>query len=159
VTRQINAAGLALLKDFEKLVLTASDDGYGTPTMGYGHTGKDVKLGMTITPAIADALLAEDLVIPQATVARNVTVPINDNQFSALVCFAFNEGSGSFLSSTLLKNLNAGWYGSVPAQLARWNKAKVDGVERVSSGLTRRRAAESALWNTPCATGAEPGDA
>ena len=98
------------------------------------------------------------MVIPEATVARNVSVPLNDNQFAALVCFTFNVGRGNFLASTLFRNLNAGWYSQVPAQLARWNKVEIDGVEKVSNGLTRRRAAEAALWNTPCAIGADTED-
>jgi lysozyme len=72
-----------------------------------------------------------------------VTVPLSDNQFSALVCFAFNVGVGNFESSTLLRLLNRGWYEQVPAQLMRWNRANGE----VFGGLSRRRAAEARLWN------------
>jgi lysozyme len=156
LTRQINAAGLALIQQFEALALTAYRDQAGNLSIGYGHTGADVTPGMTITPEIAASLLSDDLLIPEATVARNVTQPLNDNQFSTLVCFTFNVGSGNFLTSTLLKNLNAGWYSQVPAQLARWNKVSIDGVLTVSAGLSRRRTAEGVLWGTPCPSGADP---
>ncbi len=71
-----------------------------------------------------------------------VKVPLSDNQFSALVAFVFNIGVGHFAKSTLLRELNAGQYDSVPGQLALWNH--INGV--VNVGLTRRRAAEIALW-------------
>jgi lysozyme len=78
---------------------------------------------MQITPGQADQLLQEDLRLFERVVSRLVVVPLSDNQFSALVCFVFNVGTGNFESSTLLKLLNRGWYEQVPAQLMRWNRA------------------------------------
>lgn len=142
--RRINETGITLIKTYEGLQLTP----YLCPTkiwtIGYGHT-RTVHAGMTITPEEANQLLDDDLQIVERAVQRLVAVPLNDNQFSALVCFAFNVGIGNFENSTLLKLLNRGWYEQVPAQLTRWNKA---GGEELG-GLSRRRAAEGRLWNTP----------
>ena len=155
MSRQINEAGQLLIERFEGLVLTPNLDQAGNWQIGFGHKLPNGPCA-SITPQQAAETLSNDLLTPEATVQRNVIVPLNDNQFSALVCFVFNVGSGNFLASTLLKNLNAGWYSQVPAQLSRWNKITVDGVEKISNGLIRRRAAEGALWSTPCAIGADP---
>lgn len=137
-----NQAGLDLIKDFEGLHLTS----YLCPakiwTIGYGSTFA-VMPGMRITKEQAEDRLRKDLECSERAVDRLVTVPLNSNQFSALVSFTFNVGSGNLEKSTLLKLLNRGWYEQVPAQLLRWNKA---GGE-VMGGLSRRRAAEAKLWN------------
>lgn len=132
------------LKQWEGLRLTAYKDSGGVLTIGYGHTGPDVKAGMTITEAQAEMLLMRDLSRFEQSVERSVKVPLTDNQFGALVSFAYNVGTSAFEGSTLLKKLNAGDYSSVPSQLARWNK--VGG--KVLAGLTNRRAAEAGLWAT-----------
>ncbi len=141
--RTVNADGIELIKNYEGLQLTP----YLCPakiwTIGYGHT-RTVRAGMKITPDQANMLLNEDLRLVERAVQRLVTVPLNDNQFSALVSFAFNVGISNFENSTLLKHLNRGWYEQVPAQLTRWNRANGE----VLGGLSRRRAAEGRLWNT-----------
>lgn len=140
--RHINDDGIALIKEFEGLHLIP----YLCPariwTIGYGHT-RTVRQGMRITPEQAEMLLAEDLSLFERGVSRMVTVPLSDNQFSALVCFSFNVGLGNFEFSTLLRLLNRGWYEQVPAQLMRWDHANGE----VMGGLARRRAAEGRLWN------------
>jgi lysozyme len=75
-----------------------------------------------------------------------VKVDLTDNQFGALVMFAFNAGIGAFKGSTLLKKLNHGNYNAVPAELPKWNKTTIDGKKVVSNGLVNRRAAEAGLW-------------
>jgi len=140
--RQVNQDGINLIKEFEGLRLTP----YLCPsriwTIGYGHT-RTVYDGMRITKEQAELLLQEDLRLFERAVARLVTAPLNDNQFSALVCFAFNVGVGNLESSTLLRLLNRGWYEQVPAQLMRWDHANGE----VMGGLARRRATEAQLWN------------
>ena len=117
-----NQDGIDLIKEFEGLHLTP----YLCPgkiwSIGYGHT-RTVRSGMLIVQAQAELMLDEDLRLFERAVTRLVTVPLSDNQFSALVCFAFNVGVGNLESSTLLKLLNRGWYEQVPAQLMRWNRA------------------------------------
>lgn len=142
--RRINAAGLSLVKSFESLRLTAYRDTGGVPTIGWGHT-KGVRLGQVITEAQASDFLMDDLEEAESAVIRFVSVPLNDNQFAALVSFAFNCGTEAFRRSTLRKKLNAGDYAAVPGQLALW--VNDNGVKL--NGLVRRRKAEADLWNTP----------
>lgn len=135
---------IELIQAFEGLRLKAYQCPAGLWTIGYGHTSS-VSPGLVIPHALAVRLLYEDVAFFEKAVMRHVTVPLNQNQLSALVCFSFNVGMENFIPSTLLKLLNRGWYEQVPAQLMRWNKAK----GRVLGGLSRRRAAEAALWNKP----------
>jgi len=81
------------------------------------------------------------------SVASNVKVPLTQEQFDALVSFAFNVGEGNFESSTLLEKLNAGHPEQVPAQLKRWNKVTINGQKVASKGLTRRRGREAKLFS------------
>jgi len=137
----INQAGLDIIKECEGLRLQSYVCPAGVWTVGYGHT-RDVYKGMVITRRDADLFLGEDVEIASAAVSRLVSVPIGDNQFSALVSFTFNLGARRLAKSTLLWRLNRGQYGSVPAELAKWRK----GGGRVLPGLVKRRALESALW-------------
>jgi GH24 family phage-related lysozyme (muramidase)/co-chaperonin GroES (HSP10) len=139
--RQINAKGLRLLKSFEGLRLQAYQDPVGIWTIGYGTTS-GVRPGMVITEAEAEALLRRDLNRFEAAVADLVKVPLNDDQFSALVSFTYNVGEGALASSTLLRLLNQRDYSGAADQLLRWNRA--GGVEL--AGLTRRRRAERSLF-------------
>lgn len=144
MTRQVNKAGLDLIKSFEGLRLEAyPDPGTGGDpwTVGYGST-KGVKKGMKITVQEAEQRLIMDLQDACKAVERYVTIPLNDNQFAALVSFTFNVGAGNLAVSTLLKRLNEGEYGSVPMQLMRWNRA----AGKILNGLTRRRTAEGDLF-------------
>lgn len=133
-----------LIKSFEGLELEAYLCPADIWTIGYGHTG-DVKEGDTITKAEADDLLDKDLEKFRSGVNRCVKVPLNENQFGALVSFAYNVGIGSLQSSTLLKLLNAGDYDAAADQFPRWNKSG----GKVLTGLTRRREAERAVFLTP----------
>lgn len=142
MTRLINSTGLALLREFEGLRLEAYCDTANPPvwTIGYGHT-RGVKEGDTCSQNRAEDWLEADLLVAEAEVQRVVHVPLTDNQYSALVMFAFNEKD--FAISTLVKKLNAGFYTSVPAELKRW----VYSGGKVTDGLVRRRAAEANLWS------------
>lgn len=142
--------GLALTKSFEGLELKAYQDSVGVWTIGYGHTGTDVKRGLVITEPQADILLAADVAWAVTAVNKSVTSAINQNQFDAMVDFTFNLGAANFTSSTLLRLVNAGDFTGAAAQFIRWNKAK----GKVLAGLTRRRQAETDLFNTPVAAGA-----
>lgn len=142
--RQINAAGLAVIKEYEGLRLIAYPDPAtnGDPwTIGWGHTGQDVYKGLTITEAKAAQLLFKDLKRFEAAVAKLAPVA-TDNQFSAMVSLAFNVGEANFGKSTLLRKHNAGDYAGAKAEFARWNRA----AGKVMAGLTRRRAAEAELY-------------
>lgn len=146
-----SAAGRALIARHEGLRLDAYRDAVGVWTIGYGHTAaagapKPVA-GMRITAAEADAILARDLARFEAAVGRLVTGTLGQNEFDALVSFAFNLGEGNLGASTLLRKLNAGDRAGAAAEFARWNKAG----GKVLAGLTRRRAEEAALFRAPAA--------
>lgn len=137
--------GLALIREFEGLRLTAYQDAVGVWTIGYGTT-RGVKKGQKITDAQAEELLREDVARFEPEVLRLVKVPLSQSQFDALVSFAYNLGSKNLGGSTLLRMLNAGDYKGAAGQFERWNKAG----GKVLAGLTRRRAAERKLFeNSP----------
>lgn len=146
--RRIGQAGLALIKQYEGCRLAAYRCAAGVWTIGYGHTA-GVHSGMTITQAQADAYLRQDIAKFEGYVNNPAYVPItanlNQNQFDALVSFAFNLGAG---------NLRKLCKGRTAAQIARtmpnYNKA----AGKVLAGLKRRRAAEQALFNKPVSAAA-----
>jgi lysozyme len=141
-------AGIRLVEKLEGCILEAYKDDAGVPTIGFGHTG-GVYMGQKITQAQADDLLRKDLKKFVDRVNKYVKVPLNQNQFDALVIFDFN--TGSLGTSTLLKKLNAGDYAGAAAQFDVWNKITdpETGEKVVSKGLINRRNAEQALFNTP----------
>lgn len=132
----------SIVKGHEGLELIAYKDGGGVWTIGWGHTGAEVRAGMLITLAQAEELLTNDLRSAEGHINTSVLVPLTQNQFDALVSFVFNVGGGAFESSTLLKLLNAGDYGGAANQLPRWNKDN----GRIVQGLTNRREAERKLF-------------
>lgn len=161
-------AALALLKRAEGMRLRwYPDPATRDPTLGYGHLlteeekstgfvwieGKPVRWSAgLISEEQAEALLRQDANRAADAVRRLIRVPLTQGQFDALVCFTFNAGAGALRLSTLRRKLNHGSYDAVPAELRRWDKATVrtaDGsrVKRPLKALTRRRAAEVALWN------------
>ena len=152
--QKISPQGLNLIKKFEGLH-RVQDDGmissYRCPanrwTIGFGSC-KGVRSGMKITVKEAEDLLIKDIEDHGKAVKRHVNVPLTQFQYDALTSFVFNLGEGAFKSSTLLKKLNKGMYDEVPEQLMRWNKARVDGKLVPLNGLTRRRAAEGALFSS-----------
>jgi len=151
MVRPVNAAAVAIADASEGCVLHAYRDPAGILTAGYGHTGPDVRAGMEITRAQADAWRAADMARAAAFVEAHVRLPLNDNQFSALAEFTYNVGVGNFLGSTLLRRLNKGDFASVPTQLLRWNKAG----GKVLPGLMVRRQREAALFGGPVGDGSK----
>jgi len=144
MARKISQAGITLIKSFEGCRLTAykpvAAETYWT--IGWGHYGPDVKQGMTITQAEADAMLVKDLAKYEAYVNNPAYVPITaqltQNQFDALVSFCYNCGAGN------LKTLCTGRTAAeIAASIPKYNK----GSGQVLAGLVRRRAAEVALFN------------
>jgi len=143
--RDINEAGMDLIKHFEGLFLNAYPDSVGVWTIGWGHTGLKhndgtVRAGKTITQETADALFHYDMDQFEGRVEHFVKVPLNDNEFAALVAFDFN--TGGLGDSTLLRMLNAGDRRGAADQFLRWDKAG----GRTLAGLTRRRRSERNLF-------------
>jgi len=146
--RKINQKGIDLIKSFESLELQAYVCPAGVLTIGYGNTfyedGKAVKKGDKITAERAKELFENILYkkfVPE--VDKLVTGEVNDNQFSAIVSFAYNVGIDNFGGSTLLKLVNTNPDNpNIAFQFSRWNK----GGGKILPGLTRRRKAESDLY-------------
>ncbi len=138
-------SGLALTEQFESCRLTAYPDIKGVLTIGWGHTGTDVRPGLVITQEQADALLLQDVQNAVNHLNHLVTVPLTQPEFDALVDFCFNAGCGAFAGSTLLRLLNSGDYAGAAKQLELWDHAG----GKVVAGLLRRRQAEAAEFNTP----------
>lgn len=138
---KFNDAGLKLITIFEGCKLTSYQDQAGVWTIGYGST-RGVTPGMVISQDAADQRLLDDLQETMTRVKQQITVPLSDCQFSALVCFAFNEGAGHLKSSTLEQKLNAGDYLGAADEFPKWDKVRGQEV----AGLLRRRKAERALF-------------
>lgn len=136
--------GLSLIKGFEGFRGRAYKCPAGVWTIGYGHTGLEVKSGSVITEWQGGELLKKDIARFERAIDNLVKVPLNQNQFDALVSFVFNVGEVAFSKSTLLKLLNAKDYTGAAAQFPRWNK----GGGKVLPGLVKRRAAERKLFES-----------
>ncbi len=139
---KVSDKGITLIKKYEGLRLNAYQDSVGVWTIGYGSTGPHVFKGKVITEAEANSLLLADISRFEKCVSNAVTVKITQNQFDALISFAFNLGCGNLLSSTLLLKLNNGDKIGAAAEFKRWNKAG----GKVLNGLTLRREEEASLF-------------
>ena len=162
MARAINAETLEHVKRWEGFRPHAYRDPgsiNGLPiTIGSGQTrrnGQLIKLGDTITEPEALEWLKQELARVAGVVERLVKVPLNDNQFGALVSFTYNVGDAAFERSTLLKKLNAGNYDAVPGELAKW----IFNDRKVMQGLVNRRAAEAGLWAKGAFVASAPVDA
>lgn len=143
----ISDKGLDLIKQFEGCRLKAYRDSVGVPTIGYGHTS-GVKMGQTITQGQATAYLRQDCVRAEAAANKYARAyGFNQNQFDALVSFAFNLGGIDKLTANGTRNM-----ATIAGKIVQYNKAG----GKVLAGLTARRKAELALFNTPVAVAGNP---
>lgn len=141
--KSLSLKGLKLLKVWEGCILHIYKDSAGYPTIGVGHlirAGEDFSKGLTNEQAME--LLAADISPFEDVVNAKIGVDLTQDQFDALVIFAFNIGTGGFAKSTLVKELNLGHYDQVPTQLRKWNRAG----GKVNQGLINRRNNEIKLW-------------
>jgi lysozyme len=142
----VSLFGVDLICGFEGKRLAAYDDGVGVWTIGFGTTvypnGIKVQKGDTCTEAQAKAYMAHDLKKFELAVNNAVKVPLNQNQFDALVSLAYNIGTNAFSKSTLVKKLNASDIQGAADQFDVWVNA---GGKRMQ-GLVNRRAKEKALF-------------
>lgn len=139
--RKIGQAGLKLIMEFEGCRLAAYQCAAGVWTIGYGHTA-GVHRGMKITQAQAEAYLKQDVVKFEKYVNNASYVPftdkLNQNQFDALVSFAFNLGQGNVKKLCTGRVMN-----QIPSAMQQYCKA----AGKTLPGLQRRRKAEAALYN------------
>ena len=133
------------LKRFEGLRNEAYYDPAGVLTIGYGHTGPDVRLGDVISKYWAEHLLKADLYDVEKAV-DDLKVAITQPQFDALVSFAFNLGVYKLKTSTLLKTIrNGGSMHEIKAEFKKW----VYAGGKVQPGLVKRREWEARRFFDP----------
>lgn len=161
---KISDTGLNKLKELEGTVKIGNkhiiyDDKIGKPidtnkplprgaTIGYGHlirSGEDFTNG--ITESVATELLRADIAVAERAVHDNITVPISQNQYDALVMFAYNIGAKNFAKSTVVKYINkpkfhSSIYPTLESAWLAWNRTQ--GV--VSGGLHNRRQSEWQIY-------------
>lgn len=147
---KLSANGLNFIKSFEGFSAKPYLDSVKVPTIGYGTImypdGKRVTMNDTPCAAQqAEQYLAFEVNQKCSGVNTMVAVQVNQNQFDALVSFAYNLGTGALHGSTLLKLLNKGCYADAAKEFLKWDHAGGVAV----AGLTRRRLAEQKLFLTP----------
>lgn len=148
---KLDRNGIDFIKDFEKLSLTPYLCQGKKWTIGWGHTK-----GVTAdTPAItlrkAALLFHEDVSEVEAAIDKHVTVALTQNEFNALVSFAFNAGVGPLRTSTLVHKLNQGDKQAAAREFGRWIYVDMDPRPDVrdmqpSEGLRKRRRAETEMF-------------
>lgn len=152
--------GIALIHSFESYARALPDgrcQAYPDPgtgdkpwTIGWGSTtdenGQPIAPGTIWTRERADRRFRQDLAVFEDAVRKAIgSARTTQNQFDAMVSLAYNIGAKAFAGSTLARLHRAGDTAGALGQFARWNKAG----GKVMAGLTRRRAAEAALYGAP----------
>ena len=140
---KLSQAGIDLITEFEGFEAKAYQDLGGVWTIGYGHTGKDVKPGMTWSKDTALKQFKIDIASREKQLTdRLETVPTTQNQFDALLSLGYNIGMGALGRSEALENHILGRHNAAAQAFMNWTK--VNG--KVVSGLVRRRTAERKLY-------------
>lgn len=143
---------LEFIQQHEGLKLEAYQDSAGIWTIGYGsilyEDRSHVKAGDKITIDKAFHLLSKE-VEEKSEAVRKVVKPgtLTQNQFDALVSFAYNVGTEALKTSTLLKRVNANPSDpTIREAFLMWNKVHRDGKLVAVEGLTKRREEEADLY-------------
>lgn len=141
--RKVSKTGIDLIKKYEGCKLEAYQCCAGKWTIGYGHTDGVVK-GMKITQSQADLIFQNDMDLFSKSVSNVIgNLSLNQNQFDALVSFAYNCGIGNFKNSTLLRIIKENQNDvKIKYEFNRWVFSK----GRFLTGLARRRKEESELY-------------
>jgi lysozyme len=140
------------IKQHEGLRLQAYQDAAGIWTIGYGtimyEDNTPVKKGDAITADRAEQLLQNEVVKKSTAVtAALADTTVNQNQYDALVSFAFNVGTGALLTSTLLSRVKKNPADpTIRDAFLMWDRARVDGVLVEVDGLKKRREEEADLY-------------
>lgn len=146
--QKLSAGGKHKLQNWEGCELVRYKDSGGNWTIG---TGRLIPSGepQAITQDTADKWLDEDVQKFESVVHEYVLAPLTQNQFDALVIFAFNVGVNAFRKSTMRKLLNQRKYAEAAEQFKRWVYVGVGPDRKVCEGLVNRRNKEKALFETP----------
>lgn len=130
------------IRPFEGEKLTAYLCPAGVWTIGVGHTGAEVHRGLTISKEQSEQLYTQDLIAHAKGLGSAIQVPVNKNQFIALLSFCFNIGIGAARKSEVVKYLNLGDIPRAADSFMNWVRA---GGKR-NTGLVNRRKAERLLF-------------
>ena len=141
-------AALDLIASFEGFRARAAKTPDGRWTLGFGHVAT-AREGLSVSRAEAEDLLRWDLRPVEDMVRQSALTPLNQNQFDALVSFAFNIGVSNFATCDVLRYLNQGQPIAAALAMHAWRRARVNGRVLVIDALVRRRAAEAALFLEP----------
>jgi lysozyme len=141
-------AALDLIASFEGFRARAAKTPDGRWTLGFGHVAT-AREGLSVSRAEAEDLLRWDLRPVEDMVRQSALTPLTQNQFDALVSFAFNIGISNFATSDVLRYLNQGQPIAAALAMHAWRRARVNGRVLVIDALVRRRAAEAALFLEP----------
>jgi lysozyme len=145
---RLDSKGYELIKTFEGLSLKPYLCSAKVPTIGYGNSfyTNGVKVTMSDAPITQEKANEMLKVIADSfalKVSKITPSGLTQNQFNALVSFAFNLGVQALTNSTLLRlvkiNPNDG---NIAKEFLRWNKAG----GKVVDGLTKRRIKESSVY-------------
>lgn len=145
---KISNNGIELIKQFEGLSLKPYLDAVNIPTIGFGNTFYEDGTKVTLKDKPITEERATELLefTANKTFSENINkvvkVPLNQNQFDALVSFAYNIGNKNFNWSTLLKKLNLSDYEGASQEFGRWNQAG----GKILNGLVLRRQKEKELF-------------
>jgi len=146
---KVNQLGIDMMHHFEGCKLQAYQCSAKVWTIGWGNTyyqdKRPVKQGDKVTQEQANELFEMIMNEFSIEVRKALTKEVSENQFSALVCFAYNVGIGNLKKSTLLRKVNVNPNDeTIALEFAKWNKAG----GKVLNGLVRRRKAEADLYFT-----------
>lgn len=154
----VSDKGIRFIKNFEGCKLEVYKCPSNVLTIGYGHTGSDVRAGMRITKDEAERLFRIDLLVHENNINKLVKVPLAQGQFDALVSLEYNIGYGNFKSSSILRLVNEGKFKEACARFLFENKnAKTpeekykgcwvfNNQKKVVQGLVNRRREEQKMF-------------
>tara|TARA_R100000808_G_scaffold20163_2_gene43669 strand:+ start:536 stop:1030 length:495 start_codon:yes stop_codon:yes gene_type:complete len=142
----INEAGMAIIKSFEGWSSSVYHCG-ARWTIGYGSTYDSNRNRITadhpdIDEVEGELLLGQEVRHSEGAIRRLIGYPLNENQFSSLVSFCYNVGSGNLQKSSLRMKLNRGDLEGASAEFPKWRRS----AGKILSGLVRRRQAERNLF-------------
>lgn len=118
--KTLSAKGAELLIDREDKRNKAYLDSKGIPTIGVGHTGPEVYIGLAWTDQQIEDAFKDDIRWAEDAVNKYCVQELSQDQFDALVSFTFNVGKTAFIKSTMLRKLNQGDYAGAAKEFDRW---------------------------------------
>lgn len=140
----LSASGLLAIAGYEGFSSTAYKDTGGVLTVGFGHTGTEVKPGTRVTVVQALTTLGKDVGKTERALQSCLgdDVRLTQGEWDAYVTLAYNVGAGAVCKSSIRPKLKAGRYREACETILGFNKVRVNGKLVESKGLTNRRKGE-----------------